>query len=74
MEKPKMPNRPSEIDLEFALDEFTEIRKQAEMTCKGCKFWKLQGEIRWCTNPNSPYGGKHMIFARGCYAKFEGEK
>ena len=27
MEKPKMPNRPSEIDLEFALDEFTEIRK-----------------------------------------------
>ncbi len=44
------------------------------MTCKGCVFWKLQGEIRWCTNPNSPYGGKHMIFARGCYAKLDGEK
>ena len=32
MEKPKMPNRPSEIDLEFALDEFTEIRRQIVRT------------------------------------------
>ena len=30
MEKPKIPDRPSEIDFEFALDEFTEIRKQIE--------------------------------------------